>query len=73
MHFTGELTLGSVLTIVTLVGIAIGLGRRIGGFESLMAEHAKTLDKHAERLDRYEGRIVDIVEKLGTVLGRADR
>lgn len=73
MHFTGELSLGSILTVATLIGIAVGLGRRIGGFESLMSEHAKTLDRHAERLDRYEGRIVDIVEKLGTVLGRASR
>jgi len=71
MHLTGELSLGNILTVATLIGIAIGVGRRFGGFESLMSEHAKTLAVHAERLDRYEARMVDIVEKLGLVIGRA--
>jgi hypothetical protein len=71
-QFIGQVTLGDILTICTLVGIAVAFGQRLGRFEQILHDHAKKLTEHGERLDRYESRLVDIVSDLQRVIGRVE-
>ena len=72
MQFTGEITLGNIAIVVTLITIAIGIGRRFGGMEQLLKGHALTLSDHAKRLDNYEGRLVEVVGQVQRVVGRIE-
>ena len=53
MHFTGDVSLGTILTIATLVGIALRLGYRLGNFEHTLSTQSKTMTAHADRLGVY--------------------
>ena len=72
MQITSEISLGTILTIATLIGIAIRFGFRLGHFETTLNNHAKTLVEHATRLGAYEARIVDIVSDLQRLIGRVE-
>ena len=65
MHFSGEVTLGSLLTIITLVGIAVRLGWVIGGIQEIITAHTK-------RLDRYETTLLGIVGDVQRLVGRIE-
>ncbi len=72
MHVTGEITLGTILTIVTLISIAIAFGRRFGNFETQLAAHGVNLVKHSERMDRYEEHYMTIAGQMQRIIGRIE-
>lgn len=72
VHFTGELTLGNLAIVVTLIGVAISIGRRIGAAETTLHDHAAALTQHSHRLDLYEGRLVDVIGQVQRVIGRVE-
>ncbi len=72
MHVTGEITLGTLLTIATLIGIAISFGRRFGSLEAQLASHGTNLVKHAERMDRYEEHYMTIAGQMQRIIGRIE-
>jgi len=72
MHITGEVTLGTILTIATLIGIAITFGRRMGTFETQLQTHSTNIQGHAARMDRYEARYVEIAGQLQRIIGRIE-
>jgi hypothetical protein len=65
MHFNGEITLGSILTIVTLLGIALRFAWTAGALQAVIIEHTK-------RLDRYEIALTEIVSSVQRVIGRVE-
>lgn len=72
MHITNEVSLGTILTIVTLIGIAVRFGYRIGNFETTLKSHAEILSTHSKRMGDYEGRIIDVIGHLQRVVGRVE-
>ncbi len=66
------MTLGTILTIITMISIAVGLGIRLGSIQQIVAQHARILDNHSSRLDRYEARLVDIVGDVQRIVGRLE-
>lgn len=72
MHFTGDVSLGTILTIVTLIAIAIRFGYRFGKFETTLENHTQSIESHAERLSTYESQIVNFVADLQRVIGRLE-
>jgi hypothetical protein len=65
MHFNGEITLGSILTIVTLLGIALRFAWVAGALQAVIIEHTK-------RLDRYEITLTEVVSSVQRVIGRVE-
>lgn len=72
MQFTGDVSLGTLLTILTLLGIALRFGYRLGHFETTLKDHADRLSGHAARLSTYEEQIVNFVGDLQRVIGRME-
>lgn len=72
MHFTGEITLGNIVIVVTLIGIAIRFGIRVGIMETTLKMHADTMVQHSIRLDKYEGRLVEITGNVQRLVGRVE-
>ena len=72
MHFTADLSLGQLLIIATMIGMAVKVGWRLGTFETILKEHAQTFHEHANRLDRYEDALTHVVQDLQKVIGRID-
>lgn len=62
-HVTGEITLGNIATVVTLISLAIGLGRRLGSFESTVTSHAEKITGLTTRLETLDKRLFDMVSK----------
>lgn len=65
MHFSGDISLGNLLTVITLLGIAIRLGWTAGMIE-------KTIALHAIRLDRYEQALITIISDVQRLVGRVE-
>ncbi len=72
MHITGDINLGSILTIVTLIGIAIAMGSQLGKFELTLKHHADTMSDHAARLVSQETRIGELVASVQRLMGRME-
>ena len=72
MHWTGEITLGNLAIVATLIGMAIGIGIRLGAITQLLADHSQRLMDHSTRLDRYEARLVTIVGDVQRLIGRIE-
>lgn len=72
VHFSTEITLGNLAIVVTLIGIAIRVGWRIGGLEQVVKMHGENLMSHTSRLDLYEGRLVEIVGSVQRLIGRVE-
>lgn len=76
MHFNPELNVGSVLTILTMVFLAVAgyyaLGAKIETFRSMLQAHADALMRLADRLDKHDERIIDIVAGLQRLIGRSE-
>lgn len=72
MHFTGEITLGNLAIIITLIGIAIRFGVRLGSFQTTLAAHATALEGHSLRLDRHETQIIRLISSLQRLIGRSE-
>lgn len=72
MQFTGDISLGSVAIIVTLIGIAIRIGMQVGAVQEVAKAQATIIEGHTKRLDRYESRLVDIVSDVSRLIGRIE-
>jgi hypothetical protein len=72
LTYSGDITLGSILTIVTLVSIAITLGRRLGSFETTLKQHADTMVQHSARLTNQESRVIDLVASVQRLIGQME-
>ena len=65
MHFTGEISLGTILTIVTLLGISSRIAWIVGSIQT-------TITDHTRRLDKYEGSLVNITGQMQRMVGRIE-
>lgn len=72
MHLTGEITLGNLAIVVTLLGIAIRFGSKLGSFETTLKAHSLTLVQHAEKLEKHEDRFMGFVAQLQMLVGRVE-
>lgn len=72
VHFTSEITLGNLAIVVTLIGIAIQIGQRLGTLSSTVLQHADMLNQHAKRIDKYEDRLTTISGDLQRIVGRLE-
>lgn len=72
MQLTGDISLGNIAIIVTLIGIAIRVGMRLGSVEAIAKAQAALIEGHTKRLDRYEERLVSIVSDVSRLMGRIE-
>ncbi len=80
IHFNGEITLGTLLNAVTYVAALIiaynkatrWLDVKLAEFTITLGNHATQLSTHAQRMDRYEARYVDMASDLQYLAGRSD-
>lgn len=72
MQVTGDISLGNIAIIVTLIGIAIRVGMRLGSVETVAKAQAALIEGHTTRLDRYEERLVSIVADVSRLIGRIE-
>jgi hypothetical protein len=72
MQFTGDISLGNIAIIITLIGIAIRVGVQVGNVQAVAKAQAAIIEGHAQRLDRYESRLVDIVSDVSRLIGRIE-
>lgn len=72
MHLTSEISLGNIAIVVTLIGIAIRFGAKLGSIETTLKTHAETLTMHSSRLDAHETRFMRFVEDLQRMIGRVE-
>lgn len=72
IDFVPQVTLGSLLSIVTLISMAIGIGMRLGRFEQKIETLFRSVAAHAQRLDRHEERLIRIVEDVQRIIGRVE-
>lgn len=66
------IVLGTLPVVITLITIAINIGRRLGTFEQTLAGHAQMLDRHADRMERYESSTITFVGDLQRLVGRVE-
>lgn len=62
-HISGEITIGNIATVVTLISLAIGLGRRLGSFETTVNNHADKITGLSARMETIDKRLYDLVSK----------
>lgn len=72
MQFTGDISLGNIAIVVTLISIAVRIGLKLGTVQQLVAGHTITLESHAARLDRYERTLVEVGGNLQRMIGRIE-
>lgn len=72
VHITGDISAGSISIVVTLIGIAIGIGIKAGTIQQLIRGHSLTLQVHATRLDAYEKSLIEIGGNLQRMIGRIE-
>lgn len=72
MHLTGDISLGSIAIIVTLIGITIRIGMQIGNVQAVARAHSESIERHTQRLDLYEGRLVSVVSDVQRLIGRVE-
>ena len=65
-----QLWLANAPVVLTLVGIAIAFGRRLGSAETILRLHAERLDRHEERLI---GLVGDVQRMIGHFLATQER
>ena len=87
IHWDPTVSLGTLVGVITIVvTIAVAYTRAVGWFherfalmeatahsvEAMMLVHAKQLENHSQRMDRYEARYVDIARDLQRLVGRME-
>lgn len=81
IHWDGTVTLGTVLTITTIVctgfGTYLAFVRRIeiqvAVFANVLADHARRLDEHGKRFDKVDERMGEIEEDTTAIVGDVQR
>ncbi len=72
MHFTGEISLGSLAIIITIVGAVIRIGWKMGAMETVARTQGENIERHTIRLDKYEERLVQVVADVQRMIGRLE-
>lgn len=67
----GDLISGSVVA-ATVIGAYWALRSRMELLESKLLDHATTLLRHSDRMDRHEARFLDVVSNLQRLIGRVE-
>lgn len=73
MHWSGEVSLGSLLTIATLVSIAVRIGWMVGGIQVTVRAHTGRLDKYEDTLIKVVGEVQRLVGRIEGVQDRLER
>lgn len=63
MHLTGEISLGSILIIVSILTAAVSVGRKFGVLERGLADLVKMFDRHDGEDARQFGEIRGMLER----------
>ncbi len=71
-HITADISLGSIAIVVTLIGIAINIGARLGTITQTVAQHANMLAGQSARMDRYEQGLNKNVGDVQRLVGRIE-
>jgi len=69
---TGEISLGSLAIVVSIVSTAVAIGLKLGTLQQLVRGHGSTLTDHAARLNRYEITLVEVGGNLQRMIGRIE-
>jgi cytochrome c biogenesis factor len=72
MTITGDISLGNIAIVVTLIGIAVRISMRFATMQQLVSGHTSTLNSHSARLDRYETTLVEVGGNLQRMIGRIE-
>lgn len=72
MHFDGTVSLGSLLTIATLIGIAVRLGWTVGGIQAIITQHSKLLEMHTARMEKQDDMLIRISGDMQRIVGRIE-
>lgn len=67
---TGEVTLGNLLIVVSLIGIAISFGVRLGSFQASLESHSKTIEDHGKKLSKHDDIFLSLVQDVQRLIGR---
>lgn len=70
MHFTGEISLGSLLIAITIIGSVLRLGWKIGHMEEVATTQGANIERHTMRMDKYEERLIVIAGEIQRMIGR---
>lgn len=65
MHFTGDISLGSIVTVITLIGIALRIGSALGVIKTTLADHARRL----ELIEHTQFKLINEVQRM---IGRCE-
>lgn len=68
MFVTGEVTLGNLLIMVTVLAVGLLIWQRIRSIELIVQDHGLSLLQHSHRLDGYEVRLIETIEHVHTVI-----
>lgn len=66
LYFTGEVTLGTLLQVGTMIGVAVGLYYKITG---KLEEHAAAITRHADTLNSHEDDIRNLIREVSLLVG----
>lgn len=65
-HFNGEVTLGTVFTIITIVASAVGLYWRLAG---RIDRHADAINRHTSQLTSHDTMLTQILQDVARLIG----
>lgn len=76
MNYTGEISLGAILgnlmIVVTLISIAVTIGRQIGHIQQVVKTQGDLIAMHSARLDLYESRLLSVIADVGRLIGKIE-
>lgn len=72
MHVTGDISVGSIAIIITIVSAAIRIGMQIGAMQTIAKTQGDVIVQHTMRLDKYEERLVLVVGDVQRMIGRLE-
>lgn len=77
MHLTGDLSLGSIMIVVSIITMAVTIGRKFGSLEQTLSNIVATYERHEQADERkfqdLEQRFRELRDTLDRRLyGRAD-
>ena len=71
-----SISFSAILQMLTMVGCVVALivsvSNKLQRFETVLKQHAETLNKHERTLGLYETRILEIVGNIQRVIGQLD-
>lgn len=67
----GDLVNAAIVT-ATIFGAYYAIKGQLTLFKQTLDQHALTLSRHADRMDKYEGKILDLVADLNRYIGQTE-